>query len=154
KKEDVSKTGASLTEDSPRGAGKQTSGHGLAAFVLLSRLRGGNRPSGGGVAFDVVVVPGEVTLESVLDVRRRLEFVVFARVDDKLGGAAQPFERLIHLLAAEDGDVPVDISAHKQRRRGDVVYAIERRQIFQYGIILSGVDEFGLLIAMVIVVVV
>src|SRR2546430_5084367 len=93
---------------SPRGAGKQTSGHGLAAFVLLSRLRGGNRPSGSGVAFDVVVVPGEVTLESVLDVRRRLEFVVFARVDDKFGGAAQPFERLIHLLAAEDGNVPVD----------------------------------------------
>src|ERR1700746_636201 len=58
--------------------------YGRSALALLSRLRGGNRPSGSGVAFDIVVVPGEVALKSVLDVRRRLEFVVFARVHGQL----------------------------------------------------------------------
>src|SRR5215472_13920724 len=145
-------TGASLAEDSASSAGKQTSRHGLGAFVLLSRLHGGNWPSGCRVAFNVVVVPGEVALEAILDVRRRFEFVIFARVHDKFGGAAQPLERLIHLLAAQNRNVPVAIPAHEQRRRGDAVDAIERRDLFPDGLILPRVAEFGFIIALVLVV--
>jgi hypothetical protein len=54
-----------------------------------------------------VVVPGEVAFEAVFDVGGRLEFVVFAGVDDEFCGAAEVLEGLIHLLAAEHAYVPV-----------------------------------------------
>jgi hypothetical protein len=57
---------------------------------LLSCLH--RRSRWGGVASDVVAVPGEVTLEAVFHVRWRFELVVLAGVDDQLGGAAKRFE--------------------------------------------------------------
>src|SRR5258708_5948800 len=85
--------------------------------------RGGT--GGSGVAFDVVSVPGEVALEAVFEVRGRGETMKFAGIDDEFGGAAEAFQRLIHLLAAENGDVPVDVSAHEESGSGDVADAIE-----------------------------
>ena len=49
----------------------------------------------GGIAFDVVGVPGEVALETVLHMCGRGEAVVLAGVDDEFGGdAADAFEGL------------------------------------------------------------
>src|SRR5437762_14327565 len=54
-----------------------------------------------GFAFDVVSVPGEVALEAVLYMRGRGEAVMLAGVDDKLGGTAEHFQRLVHLRSEE-----------------------------------------------------
>jgi hypothetical protein len=40
-------------------------------------------------------------------VGRRLEFVVFAWVDDEFGGPAEAVEGLIHQLCAQDENVPL-----------------------------------------------
>src|SRR5260370_22599971 len=85
-------------------------------------------PSGRGFAFHVVSVPGEVTLEAVLNVGRDCKLVVFARVDYELGGAAKALQGLIHLLSAEDGHVPINFSPHEERRRGDAGDPIEGRE--------------------------
>jgi hypothetical protein len=45
--------------------------------------------------------------------RGRLEFVVLAGIDHQLGLAAQTFQRLIHLLAAKDRDILVNVAAHE-----------------------------------------
>src|SRR6266478_6793898 len=101
--------------------------HGLR----LGRRRWNGRglwPSGRGFAFHVVSVPGEVTLEAVLNVGRDCKLVVFAGVDSELSDAAEALQGLIHLLSAEDGHVPINFSAHEQRRRGDAGDPIKGRE--------------------------
>src|SRR5713226_1936909 len=98
---------------------------------LTSRFRRGGwwfgRARGSGVTFDVVGVPGEEALEAVFQVCGRGEAVVFARIDDEFGGAAEAFERLVHLFTTNDGNVPINVAAHEKRGRGDVVHTVERR---------------------------
>src|ERR1700751_5038111 len=64
-------------------------------------------------AFDVKRVPREIALKPVLQVRRHLEFVILARIDNQLSCPAKLFERLIRLLAAKNRHVPVDVTAHE-----------------------------------------
>src|SRR5216684_4312929 len=51
-----------------------------------------------------------------------------AGVHDELRGAAEPPQRLVQLLAVLDRYVPVDVAAHDQRGRDDLLDRIERRQ--------------------------
>jgi hypothetical protein len=50
-----------------------------------------------------VVVPGEVALQAVLDVGRRLEFVVLAGVDDEFRGSTTEFGLVIALVVVAAG---------------------------------------------------
>ena len=82
----------------------------LTDFQLLPGFWSRRGPSRSSVVLDVVSVPGQVTLEAIFDMGRGLKFVVFAGVDDQFGGAVEALQGLVHLLAAKDGDVPVDLA--------------------------------------------
>jgi len=45
---------------------------------------------------------------------------------------------LVHLLAAEDGDIPVDIATHEEGGGGDVGDSVERGEFVPEGVILPG----------------
>ena len=70
-------------------------------------------------------IPGQVPLQPVFDMRRCFETVKFAGINHQLSFAPQAFHRLIHLLAANDGNIPIDFSAHEQRWRRDLVDFVE-----------------------------
>src|ERR1700693_4921985 len=67
----------------------------------------------------IVVIPSKVALQTILYMGWRRKFMILIRINDQLSGAAQAFQRLVHLLAINDRDVPVDIAAHNQSRGGD-----------------------------------
>src|SRR6266436_1251544 len=115
-------------------------------------LRGWCGAGGSRVAFDVVGVPSEVAIKTVLDVRRRFEFVIFAGVDDEFGGAAKALESLVHLLAADNGDIPIDVAAHEKSRGGDVGDSKEGRDFLPESFVLPGMAEFHLVVPLVFVV--
>ena len=71
-------------------------------------------------------VPGQVAFEAVLDVGGEAELVVFVGVDDQFGCATEAFQGLVHLLAAEDRYVPIDIAAHEEGGGGDFGDVAER----------------------------
>src|SRR5438445_619137 len=75
-----------------------------------------------------------------------------ARVDNELGGAAQPLERLVHLFATDDGNVPVNVAAHETRGRGDVVHAVVGRDFFPHGFVFPGTAQLGVIVPNVLVV--
>src|SRR6266480_2065531 len=77
------------------------------------------------VAFDVVVVPRHEALHAVLEMRRHCEAVILARIDDEFGSAAKRFHRLIHLFAAENRNIPVDVATHEKSGSGDARDAVE-----------------------------
>jgi hypothetical protein len=52
--------------------------------------------------------------------------VILSRVDDELRGDVQRLERLVHLFAAQDGDVEVVLPAHEERRGLDAIGLEER----------------------------
>ena len=85
---------------------------------------------GRGIAFDVVGIPRYVALETVFDVRGRGETMVFARINDKLGGAAESLQGLVELLGVDDGNVPIYFASHDQSWRGDAGNLVERREFF------------------------
>ena len=64
--------------------------------------------------------------------------MVLVRIDDEFGGDAETFEGLVHLLAAEDGDVYVDIAAEEESGGGDLGDIAERRDVFPGGGRLPG----------------
>src|SRR5882762_6182609 len=80
------------------------------------------------------------------------ETVVFAGIDDELGGAAEAFQRLVHLLTANDGNVPVDVAAHEKSGGGDVVHAVEGRDFFPDRFVFPRVAEFGEVVFLVLIV--
>lgn len=94
---------------------------------------GVGRSGGGGVAFDVVGVPGEIAVEAVGDVGGESELVILVGVDDEFSGYAEALESLVHLLAAEDGDVGVDIAAEEERGSGNFGDVAESRNVFPDG---------------------
>src|SRR5580658_11389500 len=96
-------------------------------------------------------VPTEVAFEPVLDMRRRPQAVVFAGVYHQLGFAAQALQSLIHLLATEDGHIPVDIAAHEQRWRSDVSDSVIRRDFLPNRAVLPRVPEFHIVVEDVLV---
>src|SRR5467141_1810520 len=105
--------------------------------ALVGRLGGGRssqpglgRTRRGGVTFDKMSVPGEVTLETVLDMRRSGEAVIFAGIDNELGGAAEALECLVELLGIDDRDVPINFAAHDECGGGDAGDLVERRDLF------------------------
>ena len=72
-----------------RGSGhKRVPSEGRLEFSLFSRFLKRSGTSRSEVALHEVGILGEVALKAILDVGWRLEFVVFAGVDDVLGGAA------------------------------------------------------------------
>src|SRR3974377_1700724 len=54
-----------------------------------------------------------------------LEFMILVGIDDQFGFAAKRFEGLIHLLATEDGDVPIDIFPDEESGMCDVLHVVE-----------------------------
>jgi hypothetical protein len=82
----------------------------------------------------------------------RGEAVVLAGIDNELGGAAEAFQRLVHLLTAEDGNVPVDITTHEKSGGGDVVGAKEGRDFFPDGFVFPRVAEFGEVVFLILIV--
>src|SRR5260370_13760357 len=106
----------------------------------------------GCVAFDIVRVPSKVALEAVLDVRGSFKFVVFAGVDDEFGGAAEALEGLVHLLAADDGEVPVDVGGHEEGGSCDVCGSKEGRDSLPECFVLPGATQFGFVVLLVFVV--
>ena len=72
-----------------------------------------------------MVVPSQIPREPIGDVRGSRELVELVRVDDEFGFPPEGLERLIHLLAPEDGDVPIHIAAHEESGRGDVLNLIK-----------------------------
>src|SRR5713226_1398086 len=105
-----------------------------------------------GLPFDVVGIPGEEALEAVLDMRRRSEAVIFAGVNDGVGGAAESLHSLVHLLATENGHVPIDIAAHEKRWRCDVLDMVEGRDSVPDGLMFPGIAQLDLVVALVVVV--
>src|SRR2546430_11217827 len=99
------------------------------------------RTGRGGIAFDVVGIPGEVAFEAVLDVGGCLEFVVLAWVDDEFGSAAEALQGLVHLFASEDGNIPVDLAAHEESGSGHIGDFIERRDSFPDGFVFPRVAQ-------------
>src|SRR5215467_12336706 len=81
------------------------------------------------IAFNIVVVPGKVAFQAILDVRGRFEFVILAGVNNKFRRTPQTLQRLVHLLTAQNRNVPVVLSPHKQRWRHDVTHSIEGRNL-------------------------
>src|SRR3989441_6613873 len=80
--------------------------HDESASFTPSRFHlGGCGTRGRRITFDVVSVPGEIAFEAILNVRRRGEAVVFAGIDNELGGAPKSFQSLIELLGVNDRDV-------------------------------------------------
>src|SRR5579863_704618 len=80
---------------------------------LRSCWRWLRRGRGRGLTLNVMRVPGQEALETVLDVRRRGESVIFAGINHKLGGdAAEALQRLVELFGIDDGNIPVDFAAH------------------------------------------
>src|SRR5260221_11379708 len=84
--------------------------------------------------------------------RRRRESVIFAWVNDQFRLAPQSFERLVHLLATEDRDVPVYVAAHEQRGRGDIFDLIEWREPLPESFVFPRIAQFGEIVSLVLVV--
>src|SRR5439155_3949056 len=69
----------------------------------------------------VLVVPRQISLQSVAPVARLVDAVVLTRINDQLGFHAETSQRLVHLLRIEERDVEVLVAAQEQRRRGDPI---------------------------------
>src|SRR3989304_3163030 len=67
----------------------------------------------------VLIVPRQITSGAVPLVTRDRQTVELARVDDELRVDTQGLQRLVHLLAADDGHVEVLFSTQVERRRLD-----------------------------------
>ena len=80
------------------------------------------------------VEPGDVALQPVVDVAGASEEMELGGIDDQLGGDAEGAQGLVHLLAADDGDVEVVLAAHEEGGRFDAVGVQERIGNFYPGI--------------------
>ena len=94
------------------------------SLVFFSLLFPGSGRSA--ICLDVVRVPRQITFVQVLDMARGLEFMVFVWIDDQHGVPSQCFQRKVHLLAAENRDIAIDVSADKHGWRQDVFNPIKR----------------------------
>ena len=94
------------------------------------------------LAFHIVSVPIKIALVAILDESRPREFVELARIHHKQRWHAEPSQALIHLLAIDHRYVCIHIAAHNESWRGDLGYAIERRQFFPQRAILPREPEF------------
>src|SRR5438876_5655237 len=74
----------------------------------------------------VLVVPRQISLQSVAPVARLVDAVVLTWINDQLGFHAETSQRLVHLLRIEERDVEVLVAAQEQRRRGDPIGVQER----------------------------
>ena len=55
--------------------------------------------------------------------------MIFARIDHQLRIAAERLQCLIHLLAPQDRNIPINGTAHEKRRRHDIFHAIKRSNL-------------------------
>src|SRR5579863_4866999 len=83
--------------------------------------------------------------------RGRFETVVLAGIYHQFGFAAQTLQSLVHLLAPEDGHIPVDVSAHEQSWRGDIRDSVIGRDFLPHGAVLPRVAEFHIVVEDVLV---
>jgi len=90
--------------------------HDASLPVLLSGLR----------LFDVLLEPGEKTLEQILLIAMSSDAVVRVRVHHQRHLATEMLHRLVHLLGVDDRLIPVFFSADEERRRGDIFDVHER----------------------------
>src|SRR5580658_3258519 len=108
-------------------------------------------PRWAAVCLDIVRVPAEVAIEPIFNMRGRLEAVELAGVHDPFCFTPHTLQSLVHLLPTEDGHIPVDVAAHKARRRGDVCDPVVRRDFFPHCPILPGVPELHIVVENVLV---
>ena len=57
--------------------------------------------------------PGDVSLQAIMNIARPGEQMKLLRIDDQLGGYSQAPQRLVHLLASDDGHVEIALPAHE-----------------------------------------
>src|SRR5215470_3056057 len=104
------------------------------------------------VALHIMAIPGEVALQAVFYVGRNGELVIFAGIDHKLRVASERLQRLIHLLAAENRHIPINVAAHEERRRGDIFHAVKRRDLVPNLRMLPRVAKFHVVVLLILVV--
>ena len=76
----------------------------------------------------------------------------FAGIHHQFRFAPQAFHCLIHLLAANNGNIPIDFAPHKQRWRSDLVDFGEERKLVPHGTVRPGLAEFGVIVKNVLIV--
>src|SRR4051812_24898143 len=94
----------------------------VMAASISSSESGRSTDAGRRLRQQVLVVPGEIALQTVLDVTRLLDRVELVGVDHQLGLAAEAAQGLEELLRVEAGHVDVDGAAEEQGRRGDLLH--------------------------------
>lgn len=73
------------------------------------------------LGMQIGVEPREVALQAVVDVAGAGEEVELGGIDDQFGGDAEGAEGLVHLFAADDGDVEVVLAAHEESGGFDAI---------------------------------
>jgi hypothetical protein len=83
-------------------------------------------PSPGLPAPQILRVPAEIPLHAILLIARPRDAVIGIGIDHQLRGHSQRRQRLVHLLAAGQRDIPIFLPTQKQRRGLDLVGVQER----------------------------
>jgi hypothetical protein len=78
-----------------------------------------------GFALDILIVPSQTPLEKIFLMGACPPAVVFAGIDNELGGDAAAAESLIKLFGILYGDVPILFTASEQSGGRDVLNMIE-----------------------------
>jgi len=73
------------------------------------------------LGMQVVVEPREVTLHPVMDIARTREQMKLFGIDHQFSGNSERAKRLVHLFAADNGNVEIALPAHKKRWRVNTV---------------------------------
>jgi hypothetical protein len=72
------------------------------------------RADGSLSSFQVFGIPGEIAFVAITDERRLGETVILAGVNNQFGGNIQILECLIHLFAADDGNIEIFFAPMKR----------------------------------------
>src|SRR5690348_17470572 len=84
--------------------------------------------------------------------RRGFEFMEFAGIDDEFRLSAEGSQGLVHLFAPDNRNIPVDIAAHEEGGRGDVLHFVEEREFVPEGFVFPRVAELGVVVELILIV--
>src|SRR5712692_1921983 len=86
------------------------------------------------ILLHILVIPRQVSFIAIANIARARDAVILVRIDDQLRVDAEAAQRLVHLLAALDGNVEVTLAAEKERRRLDAIGVQERVRNLDVGV--------------------